>query len=65
VEISEWALGEGSKVITRGDCFGDMGIYNKAVRSATATALSTVCLMGLKKANFLRFSLELSKRGQS
>ena len=39
LEVSEWAEGEGSKTISRGDCFGDMGIYNKARRSATVTAL--------------------------
>ena len=42
-----------------------MGIYNKANRSATAKAVSTVFLLGLKKENFLRFSLELSKKAQS
>jgi CRP-like cAMP-binding protein len=64
VEISEWAEGEGTKTIARGDCFGDMGIYNKASRSATATAVTKVEVLGLKKENFLRVSLELSKRAQ-
>lgn len=41
-----------------------MGIYNKASRSATATAITQVELLGLKKDNFLRFSMELSKRAQ-
>ena len=49
VEVSDWALGENSKLISRGECFGDMGIYNKATRSATVTAASTVYLLGLKK----------------
>ena len=44
-------------MLSRGDCFGDMGIYNKAVRSATATAASGVHLLGLKKEKFLRVSL--------
>ena len=49
VEISDWASGERSKVISRGESFGDMGIYNKACRSATATPVSHVYLLGLKK----------------
>lgn len=35
------------------------------MRSATAKALSKTCLVGLKKENFLRISLELSKRAQA
>jgi hypothetical protein len=34
-----------------------MGIYNKAARSATATPVSHVHLLGLKKENFMRISM--------
>jgi CRP-like cAMP-binding protein len=53
------------KTISRGTYFGDIGIYSKATRSATATSVTTTHLLGLKKENFLRISLELSKRAQA
>ena len=57
IRISDWAEGEDSKTLYRGSYFGDLGIYSKATRSATATAETTSYLVGLKKENFLRISL--------
>jgi CRP-like cAMP-binding protein len=65
VEISNWADGQPNKTLTIGNCFGDLGIYNKTTRSATATALEDCELVGLPNQNFLKISLELSKRAQN
>lgn len=65
IEISHWAEGQRSKILSRGSYFGDLGIYSKASRSATAKAITAAYLVGLRKENFLRISLQLSRRAQA
>jgi CRP-like cAMP-binding protein len=57
VEISGFAEGVEGKVLERGQCFGDLGIENKASRSGTAVAKTAVRLLGLRKNHFVRVSL--------
>ena len=42
------------KVLERGNYFGDMGIYNKSLRSANAKALIRCKLLALRKDHFMR-----------
>jgi len=62
--ISDFGDNLGSKFIERGHYFGDLGLVNKAKRSATAKAIMKTKLLALKKDDFLRVSLELSRKIQ-